>query len=288
MGPLDITLLVIALVQFFAISILLYKVVSNGNTRVFREMIQELESHKDRQRAENVSLKERILELESGINKGEVMSARSMLLLIEAAYRSMPFPQWIKNKDLVMVSLTDEYERIFLFTQGKTRIDYVNKKDSDVWPPQVAKEYGKNDADILRGKVDKFIGKEPIWLPGKDVTELWIIAKYAIYGEKKENGEKEIIGVGGIAIQYEDQESNRLALKFIDFMLRQGNLHKALDRLSKISEDSEDVIMLQSRLNTLARADDMDIIDKDDSNRERNKIAKAMLRIIERVENPDI
>lgn len=57
-------------------------------------------------------------------------------------------PTWYKRHDGVMLSLSPSYEKLFLESRGYTGKYYIGKKDSAVWPHDIAIEFRKNDLRV--------------------------------------------------------------------------------------------------------------------------------------------
>lgn len=110
--------------------------------------------------------------------------------MFESAHNDLPIPMWLKDENGKILSINGAYERIFLNPRGYEKNDYVY--DSDVWPAEIAEQFGKHDKQVLRDKTT-WVGYEKV--PDKnDVIHEWMIIKFVRYA----NGI--VLGIGGIAV----------------------------------------------------------------------------------------
>ena len=61
---------------------------------------------------------------------------------------NLPLPAWIKDVEGTMRFLNDAYEKVYDIKKE----DYIGKKDSDVWPKDVADNFKRLDEVVLRGE----------------------------------------------------------------------------------------------------------------------------------------
>jgi hypothetical protein len=108
----------------------------------------------------------------------EVTSLRAKINLLESTQVDFPFPMWLKDMDLTMLSVNSHFERLFLNPLGKTATDYIGQTDSVIFPVDIAKVYEKNDLEVLRTKA-VFDGEEPVMCHG--TVEQWRVIKYIRY-----------------------------------------------------------------------------------------------------------
>lgn len=121
----------------------------------------------------------------------QVNNLRNKLLLLESATNDLPIPMWLKDLDGTMLSLNKAYEWLFLLPNNLRAEDYIGKHDSDVWPEEVAEEFGKNDRTVISNKsVEKFY--ETVSIDGENKE--FLIIKFP---RKVGNT---IVGIAGIAI----------------------------------------------------------------------------------------
>lgn len=119
----------------------------------------------------------------------ELLELRVKVQLMESAHYDLPVPQWLKDTNLVMLSINEKYTEVF----GKTPEEYVGNTDFDVWPDEIAKAFTKNDQWVMRTK--KTLNRvEPVPMPDGSVSN-WRILKYPRYAGNV------VIGIGGIAFE---------------------------------------------------------------------------------------
>lgn len=56
-----------------------------------------------------------------------------------------PLPMWVKDLNSSMLFFNEAYSRIY----GKVQAQTLGKKDSEVWPDEIAKEFIENDQKVL-------------------------------------------------------------------------------------------------------------------------------------------
>jgi PAS domain-containing protein len=105
----------------------------------------------------------------------------------------LPIPMWMKDELGTMISLNDEYEKLFLVPLGKTREDYIGKNDIDFWGKEIGEIYARNDQVVVQTK-KPMVTLEPI--NTKDgMNKVYVIKyPYLINGNY-------VVGLGGIAIE---------------------------------------------------------------------------------------
>jgi hypothetical protein len=141
-------------------------------------------------------LREENRKLNQTINyeRAERIKIQLQLSAITSTQFSRPFAEWVKL-DGIMIFINKRYEDVFLKPRGLTIDDYLFKSDLDVWPPETAAAYKKNDDIVIRsGQVWKGIEKAP---DGNGNMIEWIVYKYPYevgFGPDKQ------IGVAGTAI----------------------------------------------------------------------------------------
>lgn len=79
----------------------------------------------------------------------ELMQINADRLIFDRVPMDLPFPWWLKDSNLRMVKLNDKYEEVFLKPLGKTRDDYINRTDKEVWGEELGAEYIKNDLHVI-------------------------------------------------------------------------------------------------------------------------------------------
>lgn len=150
----------------------------------FSAIIQLWKDDNTRLRDVEESLKEKIDSLEEMIN-----DLKFKLLLLETTHMELPIPMWVKDEKGVMLHVNSAYEKLFLHPRGKVSSDYVGKKDSDLWPPDVAAMFREND---LRAHREIIYVHEDV--PVKDKIYNLFVIKYP----RKVSGQ--VVGIAGMAI----------------------------------------------------------------------------------------
>ena len=110
----------------------------------------------------------------------------------EAFLRQAPFVMWLKDYSSGegrMVFISDKYADIF----DVDDVQYVGKRDVDIWPPHIAEMFKRQDLEVIRTEKPVLMAEET---PMANKTE-WnscMIIKFPI---KDCSGH--VIAVGGIA-----------------------------------------------------------------------------------------
>ena len=111
----------------------------------------------------------------------------------------LPIPMWMKDELGTMISLNDEYEKLFLVPLGKTRDDYIGKNDIDFWGKEIGEIYARNDQVVVQSK-KPMVTLEPI--NTKDGMNKVYVIKYPYL-----INENYVVGLGGIVIGEDFVES---------------------------------------------------------------------------------
>lgn len=119
----------------------------------------------------------------------EVSNLRSELVLVGALSNDLPIPMWLKDLDGRMIYLNKRYEQQFLSPLGLTAADYLGKKDSDIWPPEVAEKYRANDLKAQQSD-EPVITFELIPLMGHKPERFRVVKYRRMIGST-------IVGIGG-------------------------------------------------------------------------------------------
>jgi len=159
----------------------------NSDRDDFTKIVETWQLDNERLRHENDRL-------ESELNKirTELADLRAKVILMESAHSDAPLPMWLKDSKGIMLSVNKAYEDAFLIPIGKTASEYIGNTDYSVWPPKIAAEYQKNDAEVLSNGLP-WRGVEPV-LQSDGTTTDWYILKYVRYAGTIK------LGVAGIAI----------------------------------------------------------------------------------------
>lgn len=136
-----------------------------------------------------------MLQSQLEIKDREISVLKAQLENMKKAFPDLPIPLWLKDRNGIMLSLNDAYEKAFLIPQGKHRGDYIMQDDKAIWPERVAELFKKNDLKAIeRGKSVRIVFEEA---PEMDILKNWQFIKYPYYIDGT------LIGIGGIAIPLE-------------------------------------------------------------------------------------
>lgn len=234
---------------------------------------------------DNERLRQRVNELEDRINASENREKdaleresflKNKLTLLETAHHDLPFPQWLKDMSGVMLSVNSSYEKMFLQPLGKTSKDYIGHTDFDIWPTEVAEAFAEND-NRAKGKEGYWMGIEPIWIKSSDISPYWRVVKYGRFVGNV------CVGVAGIAIPVMEEDIiDKPNKAFIEFLIKDNKIKKALDILSKKINDNDvkqDLNLIYSRYSRWKNSRG-----KEDATRrsiEKNNIVDALLELIQ-------
>lgn len=165
----------------------------------YKELVQETKDNSD-------DLRIRVDELESkvrGLNKAlhnrekEIQNLRNQLIIFESSHSDVPVPIWLKDTNGVMLFVNTEYEEKVLKPINKTSEDYIGETDFKIYPPNIAKDFRKNDRRVLTQKKpirfkEKWQGADGQWLQGD-------IIKYPRFLNRNT-----VIGIGGLIIDIKE------------------------------------------------------------------------------------
>ena len=142
---------------------------------------------------ENRTLRHRIAQLER-----ENYTLLHNIALLESAHQDLPLPMWLKDKDGRMLAVNLAYEKSFLQPIGKTRQDYINQTDFDIWPDEVAERYRSHDRTVMNTGEPLYFREE---MQLNDEVEPVMVLKYprSVAGI--------VVGVAGIALPCNKVES---------------------------------------------------------------------------------
>ena len=201
---------------------------------------------------------------------------KNQITLLETAHHDLPFPQWLKDVNGVMLSVNSAYEKMFLVPINKTAEDYVGATDFDIWPKSVAERFVENDKKA-RKRDGYWMGIEPIWIKNSDISPYWRIAKYGRFVGNV------CVGIAGIAIPVMDHEVTQKPDKsFLAYLIKKDRVKKALELINEKVEDFEvkkRAAILESRYSRWEDSEGQAEASKRDI--EKNNIVAGLLDLIE-------
>lgn len=234
---------------------------------------------------DNERLRERVSELEGRVavaEKAQIDAKESesyfknKITLLETAHHDLPFPQWLKDINGVMLSLNSAYEKMFLLPIGKTSEDYIGHTDFDIWPTDIAERFVEND-NKAKNKGGYWMGIEPMWLKNSDISPYWRIAKYGRFVGNV------CVGIAGIAIPMLDEDVvERPSQMFLAYLIRKDRIGKAFEIINDKAEDfdiKKKAAILESRYSRWKDSDGK--MRKDDREIEKTNIVNGLLELIE-------
>ena len=149
-------------------------------------MMEKLELDNKRLREEEETNSKRLVELERRLTE-----LTQTVMLMESAHQDLPLPQWLKDRNGIMLAFNQSYEETFLVPIGVTKNEYIGRSDYDIWPEEIAKQYAINDRKVLLSRV-VWEGEEDVQTP--DGVGKWRVIKYPRFSGNI------LIGIAGIAI----------------------------------------------------------------------------------------
>lgn len=164
-----------------------------------RQNLSEFEVLVNTYKELSVDLKTRVKDLEKelislksdrDVNRDELVHLRNQLLIFESSHMSIPLPMWMKDTKFKMVSLNKQYEEDFLKPLGFTITDYLGYDDEKIWGKELADEFRKLDAEVMRTKrpIERI---EPL-LDSSGNTYYAEVLKYPRFSENR------VVGISGI------------------------------------------------------------------------------------------
>lgn len=107
---------------------------------------------------------------------------------------NLNIPAWFKDRDGVMKYINTSYSLTFAVTPQQ----YVGRTDIEVWPPEVARNFTRNDAEVVHRRVrvefHEYIPRRDGKQTGGD--DRWYVVKFPVIDPVS----KEVMGVGGYCI----------------------------------------------------------------------------------------
>lgn len=139
---------------------------------------------------------EKIDDLEKRIVQLELERARmeARFLAFQSSHDSLPLPAWFKDLSGTMLACNKAYEQVFLRARGYSLENYLGQTDFEVWPEHVAKEFERNDKEVIETGRVLDLQETVVNKAGNNVPVR--IIKYP----RRLIGVDEPIGVGGIAV----------------------------------------------------------------------------------------
>lgn len=159
----------------------------------YKAIIDRLEQQIERQEI-------RITELEK-VND----DLRKRISIISSMTYNSPIASWFKDLQGRMVMVNDTYEQLFLIPNGKNKFDYIGQTDEEFWgsigKAEIGKKYREHDIRVMTEK--QTIRYTEIVYVGNSQLDL-IVYKYPVYSTVPEFANRQIIGVGGVAVVIHD------------------------------------------------------------------------------------
>lgn len=132
-----------------------------------KQKTNEFETIVNQYKSLNEEYQERIVDITKDVESLRVRLVKSerrasdlqaRMILYESSYMNIPIPMWMKDPEGIMLSVNDCYEKTYLIPRGFTKADYIGSKDEDIWGPEIAKGFLKNDKHVaLTGEVIRTI-----------------------------------------------------------------------------------------------------------------------------------
>ena len=105
---------------------------------------------------------------------------------------NLRFPAWYKDKSGKMKYINAAYTQAF----GVRPQQYVGRTDAEVWPPDVARNFTRNDAEVLTLGVELQFHEE---VPDDALNPRWFVVKFPVIDPIT----REVRGVGGYCLPEE-------------------------------------------------------------------------------------
>ena len=153
------------------------------------QVITNLTAKVDKLEARESIMEQRIADLEQ-----ENARLKMQWQIYSSSHDSSPLPQWIKDRNGIVLAANKAYEQLFLAPLGFKLADYVGFYDTDIWPEHIAAQFMQNDNWVLNSE-KTFDGMELIRMPDDTDRPVRVI-KYARYV----TGISQPFGVAGIAV----------------------------------------------------------------------------------------
>ena len=115
-----------------------------------------------------------------------------------------PAIAWIKDEDGRHIYLSGAYERRF----GVRLEDWLGKTDAELWPPEVAAAFRRNDAEVLASGRTLQFEEDAVEPDGR--RSCWLNAKFLL---RDEEGRRYVAGIGVDISARKQAESELLVLK---------------------------------------------------------------------------
>jgi len=128
--------------------------------------------------------------------KRDVALLRQQINLLESRTQSLPVAAWLKDLNYVMLTLNDEYERLFLLPKSLNKSNYIGQTDYDIWPEEVAKRFRKHDEWVIKYKQTLKVIES--YQDANGVTRQLYVVKYPW------SAGGVVVGVGGLAFPLDD------------------------------------------------------------------------------------
>lgn len=137
----------------------------------------------------NNDLESKLITIE--IEKNEL---KTKLIAFASSHEANPLPQWVKDRNGILIVANKAYENRFLKPRGYILSNYIGHTDDAVWPTHIAQQYRDNDLMVLTSR--KIMDTTELITSESGEDEPMRIIKYPRYIQ----GIEEPFGVSGIAI----------------------------------------------------------------------------------------
>ena len=187
-----LTLLVPCIMALASVVALLWKNQRSSTEDIIqhlKEEVQQLQVQVAELKSTEKSLQEQVNQLQQ-----ERAQLQTQFLLLQTSHESSPLPMWIKDQSGRVLAANEAYEKYYLRPIGKTLEDWIGNYDRDVFPQDVAEDWGKNDLWVFQNELT-FDGEELVDIGGGRRARHRII-KHPRYAR----GISRPFGIAGIAI----------------------------------------------------------------------------------------
>lgn len=138
----------------------------------------------------DVDSKIRILERQTNLLSAKQTHIDETSNILAAMVDACPLPMWIKDTTGSMMFFNESYAK----TYGIDVMQYINQKDSSIWPKEIADNFVSNDIDVIHTSV----GYKIEVLPTTNKHKPSSAQDYITVVKWRVTYEGQVIGVAGI------------------------------------------------------------------------------------------